>query len=175
MPDCLDVDTIPEGFKVLDPSKLTKKMVSDLWSHWSERAKAELPILIFIKAREQDLGFSLRGKGVTVAGTVAGRRDGDGWVTIWSDEEQSSDGELDEADKGEGTSGPFVRPPPSKRPRISGQLALPDRESPAAHNSDRLKFLCSLSLEASYKTLLDGVSALPVSVSRFPLHLHGFV
>jgi hypothetical protein len=50
MPDCLDVDTIPEGFKVLDPSKLTKKMVSDLWSHWSERAEAELPILIFIKA-----------------------------------------------------------------------------------------------------------------------------
>jgi hypothetical protein len=176
MPDCLDVDTIPEGFKVLDPSKLTKKMVSDLWSHWSERAEAELPIFIFIKAREQDLGRKARGRqGVTEPGTVAGRSDGDRWVTVWSDEEQSSDGDLDEAYMGEGTSGPFVRPPPSKCPRISGQLALSDGESPAAHNSNRLKFLCSLSLEASYKTLLDGVSALPVSVSPFPLHLHGFV
>jgi hypothetical protein len=30
-PAYLDLDTIPEGFKVLDPSKLTKNMVSDLW------------------------------------------------------------------------------------------------------------------------------------------------
>ena len=46
----LNMDTIPEGFKVLDPSKLTKAMVGWLWDHWSEQAKAKLPILIFINA-----------------------------------------------------------------------------------------------------------------------------
>jgi hypothetical protein len=56
----LNVDTIPEGFKVLDPSKLTKDRIFDLWCHWSGRARAKLPILIFIEAREQDLGIRAR-------------------------------------------------------------------------------------------------------------------
>jgi hypothetical protein len=56
----LDVDTIPKGFKVLDPSKLTKDRIFDLWCHWSGRARAKLPILIFIEAREQDLGIHAR-------------------------------------------------------------------------------------------------------------------
>ena len=46
----LNMNTIHKGFKVLDPSKLTKMMISQLWDHWSERAKAKLPILIFIDA-----------------------------------------------------------------------------------------------------------------------------
>lgn len=56
----LDSDTIPNGFKVLDPSKLTKDIIFDLWCHWSGWARAKLPILTFIKAREQDLGVRAR-------------------------------------------------------------------------------------------------------------------
>jgi len=29
----LDANTIPEGFKILDPSKLTKNRILELWSH----------------------------------------------------------------------------------------------------------------------------------------------
>ena len=58
----LDVDTIPEGFRVLDPSKMTKDMVLSLWTHWARRAKANLPILIFIDARSQDFDFYAKEK-----------------------------------------------------------------------------------------------------------------
>ncbi|KAG8219311.1 hypothetical protein J3R82DRAFT_183 [Butyriboletus roseoflavus] len=54
----LDADTIPEGFEMLDPSKLTKVMISCLWSYWVAQAKVKVPILIFIKAWRQDLGLS---------------------------------------------------------------------------------------------------------------------
>jgi hypothetical protein len=40
------------------------------------------------------------------------------------------------------------------------------------HNSYRLKFLCSLFADASYKTLLDRILALPVSVSSCFLFIH---
>jgi hypothetical protein len=39
-----------------DPSKMTKDMIHNLWSHWSARAKAQKPILIFSDARQQDFG-----------------------------------------------------------------------------------------------------------------------
>lgn len=164
----LDVNTIPEGFKMLDPSKFTKNMTSDLWDHWSKRAKAKLPILIFIEAREQDLGLRARyqwEKPLVNRKRVA-------YVDVGSDD-QASDDELDDhvgkskdgVDKGKGTLGSPVRPPPSKRPRLSRQPPAPQEQSPAANDSDRPRFLYSLSLEPSYKTLLDGMLALPVSVS----------
>ena len=172
----LDVNTIPEGFKVLDPSKLTKIMISNLWSHWSARAMAKLPILVFIEARKQDLGLSAQRD--LQEPSIAGKRKAIGYVEVGSDH-QASDGELDgqtEANKDKRTSESLVRQPPSKRPRLSGQTAIPEKQSPAASNSDRLKFLRSLSSDPFYKTLLDGILALPVFVSPFlPLHLYRFV
>lgn len=160
----LDADTIPEGFEVLDPSKMTKSMVFRLWSHWSMRAKAKLPILIFLKAPSQDLGLSIR-ENMKKAWL---KRKRIAYVAIGSDD-QASDEELDgyaskggdEANKGEGTS----RPPLSKRPHLSGQPTIPGKQSPAANNGDRLKFLRSLSADPAYKMLLDAILALPISVS----------
>lgn len=164
----LDADTIPQGFEVLDPSKLTKLMISRLWSHWCTRAKAKLPILVFIKARRQDLGLSA---GLEVPRTAGKRMQ---YVEVGSDDQPTGD-ELDGCagkgkdgvDEGEGISGSPVGPPPSKRPRLSGQPAVPEDQSPAANESDRPKFLYSLSLDPSYKTLLDGMLALPIFVSPF--------
>jgi hypothetical protein len=144
----LDVNTIPKDFKMLDPSKLTKTMIGQLWDHWSERAKAKLPILIFIKAQEQDLGIRARYE----EPSAGQKRIANAYVEVGSDD-QASD----------------VGPPPSKRPRLFKQPAVPEEQSPAANNSDRLKFLHSLSSEPSYKILLNGVLALPVSVSPFLL------
>lgn len=178
----LDVDTIPKGFKVLDPSKLTKIMIGQLWDHWSEREKAKLPILIFIDAREQDLGLSHLSAGRARQRPLISRK------RILSDsaesDDQAGDGELDgqagkskdEADKGEGTSGSPIRPLPSNHHHLSGQTNAPDIRSPAANNSDRAAFLYSLSSETSYKSLSDGVLKLPVLVSHFfALHLYRLV
>jgi hypothetical protein len=167
----LDVDTIPDGFKVLDPSKLTKAMIFELWCHWSARAMAKLPILIFIKARHQDLGLSAQWD--LKRPQAAPKRKAIPYVDVGSDDQASND-ELDGhgngkdvADKGEGTSGSSIRQPPSKRPRHSGHTAVPDKQSPAANSSDRPKFLSSLSPDPSYKALVDGILALPVFVSTF--------
>ena len=166
----LDSDTIPEGFKILDPSKLTKDMIFVLWSHWSGRARAKLPILIFIKSRDPELwAFANNSETEETRKRITKKRIA--YVDVESDD-QTSDNELDGhtgTDKGEGASGSTIRPPPSKRLRLSQQPepALPEEQSPAANNSDRLKFLCSLSVESSYKTLLDGVSALPALVCLF--------
>jgi hypothetical protein len=116
----LDADTIPEGFKVLDPSKLTKVMVSDLWSHWSGQAKAKLPILIFITAREQDLGTRAR----YPMQMPLVRKAHLAYLDIGSDDSASDDG----ADKGEGASGSPIRSPPP----------VPEEESPAANDSNRV-------------------------------------
>lgn len=163
----LDADTIPEGFKVLDPSKLTKSMVSDLWSHWFERAKAKLPILVFIEAREQDMGRKARCTvdiPMDISRPLAGRKRTP-YNYNWSDDE-ASDGEMgslakDGADKGKGTSRSPARPAPSKRPRIS------DEGSPAGNCDDRQNFLYGLSTEPSYKALLNSVLLLAACVSPF--------
>ena len=171
----LDVDTIPDDFKVLNPSKLTKQMIIDLWCHWSGRAMAKLPILIFIKAQEQDLNrarFEMP--------PVDRKRMAYAYVDIGSDDEASGDelgGHIgkskDGADESEGTSESSVRPPPSKRPRLSQQPSIPEEESSAANNnSNREKFLRSLSFDPSYKTLFDNVSALPVFVSFFIIYIN---
>lgn len=165
----LDSDTIPEGFKILDPSKLTKDMIFELWSHWNRRAMAKLPILVFIKSRDPELpAFSNQSGTEEPRKRITKKRIA--YVDLSDD--QTSDNEPDGhtgTDKGEGTSGSAIRPPPSKRLRLSQQPepALPEEQSPAANNGDRLKFLSSLSVESSYKTLLDGVSALPALVCLF--------
>ena len=65
------------------------------------------------------------------------------------------------ADKGEGTSAP------SKHPHLAIEPFVVQKHSPAANNSNRAKFLYSLSSDASFKNLLDGVLALPTLVSSF--------
>ena len=96
---------------MLDPSKLTKSMITLLWAHWTERAKSELPILAFIKARESDLGLS------AMAGTVETdlhlfqkKRAAAPYVDVGSDDEPSDDDSGDHAGNGN-----RARSPPSKR------------------------------------------------------------
>ena len=90
-------------------------------------------------------------------------------VNVASDDETGNDKLDGPADKGEGTSGSPHRQPPSKRPRLSLSPwpVVPEEQSPAANNSNRQKFLYGLCNHPSYKTLIDGVLALPVSVSSF--------
>ncbi|KAN0078148.1 hypothetical protein V8E55_010205 [Tylopilus felleus] len=72
-------------------------------------------------------------------------------------------------DKGEGTStSAFLPKPPSKRPRLSGQPDIPEEGSPAANETNRPKFLSSLSLDSSYKSLVDALMVLPVFGSSHP-------
>ena len=159
----LDVNTIPEGFKVLDPSKLTKDRIFDLWCHWSGRARKNLPILIFIKAREQDLG--IRARYETEKTSVAKKKMA--YVNVGSDDQTSNDKLDGLANNGEGTSGSPDKQPLSEQLGLPQQPAIPDEQSPAANNSDRPKFLYSLCIHPSYKILVDGVLALPVAVSLF--------
>ena len=172
----LNMDTIPEGFKVLDPSKLTKAMVGRLWDHWSERAKAKLPILIFINARDQDFGLSrslarrARHRPLItrtrIQSSSSESDDQAGGDKPLDDHAEKSKG-ADAADKGEGTSESPVRPPPPNNPHLSEPTGVPDKGSPAANTSDRANFLHSLSGDTSYKSLLDGVLTMPDLVSPF--------
>jgi hypothetical protein len=167
---------------VLDPSKLTKMMISQLWDYWSERAKAKLPILILIDARDQDFGLSRSSAKQARQQHLISR------IRIQSDsaesDDQAGDDELDvhigkstdTADKGEGMSGSPVRPPSSNHPHLSEQTDVPKEGSPAANTSDRATFLLSLSGDTSYNSLLRSVLTMPVSVSHFCfLHLYGSV
>lgn len=180
----LDVDTIPNDFKVLDPSKLTNDMVKNLLHHWTARARAKLPILIFTAARNHDPAFRAQLHPNMRMSWKHGKRKANDDLSLSSDDQASND-ELEDghagkhkggADKGEGNPGPSARQPPSKRPRLFKQPAIPEEQSPASNNNDRRKYLYSLSSEPCYRTLLDGVLALPVLVSPFFfLHLYGFV
>ena len=68
-------------------------------------------------------------------------------------------------DKGEGTStSAFLPKPPSKRPCLSGQPDIPEEGSLVANEMNRAKFLSSLSLDSSYKSLVDALMVLPVFV-----------
>lgn len=150
----LDAGTFPKHFEFLDPSKLQKDAVSSLWYHWSARARSNLPVLVFIKAREQDLG--IRARYIDGVSRVSQKR----MPYVELDSSDEAGGDLDESE----------RPPPSKRPRLSKQAAVPDALSPAAHSSRRKNYLRLLSFETPYKALLDGVLALPAVVSPFFLH-----
>jgi hypothetical protein len=163
----LDITTLPEGFQVLDPSKMTKRMISQLWFHWSKRADAEQPILIFLEGRDQDLGSSAR----WTRNRPSANRKRLAYVVVDSDDELDgpSGKSQDGAHTGEGSPESLDRLPLSKRPRLSEAPAIPDEQSPATNNDDRKKFLSSLSQDPFYKTLLDGVLALPISVSPFSI------
>jgi hypothetical protein len=234
--DYLDVDTIPEGFKVLDPSKMTKNMITQLWDHWTTRAEAKKPILRFLKAQDSDLGLSALARAVERAKKQGKTRlfKRAAYIDDIGSDDQSSDSDGDDgANSSNGMSRAPARPPPSKRPRlrlsspstsstppisevptlpisecptppisealtppipehpslpISEASASPNSEAPtravpgtltsaipeaqeqslAANNMNREHFLYNLSSEASYKTLLNGVLALPSSVSLIP-------
>lgn len=144
----LGTSTIPEGFNVLDPSRLTKDMVRALWCHWSGRARADLPILVFTKARKQDLGKHAN----VIPRPVVGKRVA--YVEVGS-EEEADDNEPE-------------RSPPSKRPRLSKEIAIPDKQSPAANNGGRTEFLRHLVGDPVLWILLRKVQALPGVVSSFP-------
>jgi hypothetical protein len=173
---------------VLDPSKLSKQMLWDLFCHWSVRARAKLPTLIFIDARRADKGFRALRPDLEMSPAV-GKRKAYDYIDPSSDGQASGD-ELgggdtgmgkDVADKGEGSPESSVEQPPSKRRRLFKRPAVPEEQSPseqspASNNRDRPKYLYSLSRNNSYKTLLDHVLALPISVQSFYfLHLYIFV
>jgi hypothetical protein len=147
----LAAGSISEGFKMLDPSRLNKDTVRTLWCHWSGRARAKLPILVFTKARKQDLcaGYTME---ETEPYPVLGKRP-EAWVDLSSD---------DEADDNEPEG-----PPPSKRPRLSKEATIPDKQSPAANNGGRADFLSRLVTDPVLWTLLRSVEALPGVVSSF--------
>ena len=69
--------------------------------------------------------------------------------------------------KGKGTSGSPIRPPPPNNPNLSEPTGVLDKGSPAKNTSDKANFLHSLSGNISYMSLLDGVLIMPDSVSPF--------
>ena len=151
---------LPEDFNMLNPLKLTKAMVGRLWDHWSEWAEANLPILMFTLAQKQDRRPS--------------DSSFDGRLPKWNQMNwrkragfNTEDDESDDKAEADRPSGPAVRPPPSKCPRLSKQTNVTDEQSPAANNGDRTEFLCSLSSEMAYAALLDVMLALPAVVSFF--------
>lgn len=164
----LDASTIPNDFKLLDPSKMTKYAIDQLWWHWTRRAEVDQPILVFAKGRKQDMGTPPANTDPRPY-TINALEPGVDYIPI---DEDPSDEAPDSharkrsnvANEGEGSSGSQIRPPPSKRPRLSGQAAI-DKDSPAANSSNRPAFLSGLSLEPSFRTLIDTVLALPASVS----------
>lgn len=186
----LHPDSIPEGFNISDPSKLTKPIIDKLWAHWRTRERKNLPIVEFVSARPKDLDpwkFGL----VSNEPHVAKRKP---YVEVDDDTDHEPQPELlmdkgkarfdsggigDDLslfagkgkavdDQGEGTSSSASLPKPlSKRPRLSGQPDVPEEGSPAANESDRPKFLSSLSLDPSYKALIDAFMALPIFVCLF--------
>lgn len=168
----LDGDTIPNGFEVLDPSKLTVAMIDRLWNHWSLRAAAKQPILIFKNARSQDTAAGVRRQ--QFAQSMKNFR-------VASDDQVGDSGHAGnshsgkrkgEANKGQEMSQSAVTPLPSKRPRLFRGPVVPEEQSPGANNGDKQKFLVSLSSDTSYKVLLDAVLALPAFVSYFFIGLN---
>ncbi|KAI9574131.1 hypothetical protein HD554DRAFT_2034322 [Boletus coccyginus] len=50
--DYVDMNYLPEGFVVADPSKFIKKVLDKLWAHWASHHLRNEPILQFIRAFE---------------------------------------------------------------------------------------------------------------------------
>ena len=161
----LDADTIPDGFNLSDPSKLTNAKVNNLWNHWSERARNGKPILIFIYARKQDTRRNAR-REQDERTKVNGKR-----TTYVEPESDGGD------DNHEGISGSPNGPPPPKRLRFTDWPSVPEKLSPAtADLSDQRKFLSSLSEAREYTFFLSRVYSLPDLVSYYLfLRLFGFV
>jgi hypothetical protein len=124
---------------------------------------------------------------------AAGKRKAVKFVSFSSDDQASDDEPedghtgkgKDGADKGEGNPGSSIGQPLSKRRRLFKRPASPEEkspeeqhleepsplewslveQSPAANSGDMPKYLYSLSSDSCYKSLLDGVLVLPISVS----------
>lgn len=184
----LHPDSIPEGFNISDPSKLTKPMVDELWTHWRARQKKKLPIVEFINARRKDLdGWKF---GLEEEPRVGKRK---AYVEVDDDDDElGPEPSADKGkagtynicmgddrslftgkgnatgDQGEGTSASLLKPP-SKRPRLSGQLDVPEEGSPAANETDRPNFLSGLSWDSAYQALINVLMALPIFVCIFRL------
>ena len=156
--DYLDPATIPEGFNICDPSKLTKAQIDGLWAHWRAQAEKKLPIFRFIKAKRNDIG--LVGSSETVQRPPKQKP----YVEVSDDDEDEQDA-LEDVRQEEGTLSSTSKPPPSKRSRLSGQYEEAEDQSPAANGSDRIKFLYSLSKDSSYTAVVDALMALPIFVS----------
>ena len=102
---------------MLDLSKLTKDMMCILWCHWSGQARANLPVLVFIKAKKQNLSISVR-YNTEKTKPVLGKK------TVAYVEPRSDDKANDSESE---------RPPPSKHPHLSKEATISDNLSPAAN------------------------------------------
>lgn len=165
----LDADCLPDGLVVADPSKFPRKEVDKLWDHWSARSRKGLPILRFLKAKVDDLPFGLPREEPR---PLRKKRQ---YVEV--SDEHSDEDEVEPAEKGKGkvtqlvasSSKRQLSPPPSKRPRLSGDVVgVPEANSPAASADQREDFLHGLSDYSEYADLLRFLwQNLPRTVSRF--------
>ncbi|KAI6023454.1 hypothetical protein EDC04DRAFT_2900346 [Pisolithus marmoratus] len=133
----LDSQSIPEGFKMKDPSKWTKADLQLLWDHWQT-----------LEAEEK---FDRR----PVAGSSKKRE--------WMDPEDDSEEEVGEEGVHSGqmmNCGEVV----NKRAEVTMDVQdqAPEECSPAWHASkDHIQYLKSLSIMPRYQVLVDLVEALP--------------
>lgn len=160
--DYVDMDCLPEGFVIADPSKFTKKVLDKLWAHWASRRSQDEPILQFTRARDDDLPFGLpRVERLQVRKKRC-------YVEIGSsDDEQefvAGKGKAADASMSSEAGPSSAGRPLSKRAHLSGQPEVPEDESPAANQHDRFSFLEGLSRDPDYQGLVRILSSLPVFV-----------
>ncbi|KIM52189.1 hypothetical protein SCLCIDRAFT_11947 [Scleroderma citrinum Foug A] len=154
----IDLDCLPEGSLVHDPSKLTESNVNKLWHYWEQRSKKQDIILRFIKAKPDDMPATLNDK-------PKQRLRKRPYVEIGenSDEEDNSE-EKGSHSPGLATGSPSSakgKPASTHSPAGKGHIKA-DPSSPAAHKDDRPTFLCGLSSDLHYFGLLDRLSRLPI-------------
>ncbi|KAF8141806.1 hypothetical protein EV363DRAFT_1443743 [Boletus edulis] len=126
----LDSDTIPQGFKISDPSKFTKAQLDRLWSHWKARASADMPILWFIKAKQNDLGWSTQ-----IAeehSRVASKKGKEStYVNVDDDDEVQGEGEGEkDENKEKGTTSSATQAPTSNSPPLQDQSVALENQDP---------------------------------------------
>lgn len=51
----LDLDSLPKGFILRDPSHMRAENVNQLWTHWEGRKAAKKPLVIFMAAKIGDM------------------------------------------------------------------------------------------------------------------------
>jgi hypothetical protein len=164
---------------VTDPSKFTKESISNLWAHWHDREKKGLPIIQFIKAKQDDMGWGA--PSTSVQSRPKKRRPY--MITNTDDEDsldQSDDGPDADANTGNNEKGKGPKPvaerssgpPPAKKARVSESVDpdRPEAGSPASQH-DQIGFLRSLSAEPAYLQLCDRLDALPLFVSSFSVQI----
>ncbi|KAI6095295.1 hypothetical protein EV401DRAFT_2083801 [Pisolithus croceorrhizus] len=150
----LDSKSIPEGFTMKDPSKLTKADLVLLWDHWQSLEAEEKAIVSFIDCRKEDAPLS-RQFDRKVVGSSKKRV----WVTV----EDDSEAEVG----GAGVPGPSGQTMDTGdvlgEPTTDVREQTPEESSPAWHASkDCIQYLKSHSIMPRYQVLLDLVDALPV-------------